>query len=1329
MAFNIALSGLNAASSDLRVTGNNIANASTNGFKASRAEFADVYASSVLGAGSNQVGSGVKLSNISQQFDQGTISFTNNSLDLAIDGSGFFVLSDNGAREYTRAGAFGLDETGFLVSNSGQRVQGFTANETGNLSGIQGDLRVNPSNLAPNRTSLVEATINLDAGSEVLSQLGTTLTTDGSAVGVANPGQPTSTPSTLSTIGPPAPFDYSTNTASSVSASNGILPFDFGINSPSAVSATSAVGPFDFSINSPSSLTGSGTPSAFNFADKPSALTGTAASTPFDFSGGNSGSFDVSIAGAPSAGTRTVTLNSNITNLSDLVSSINSQLAGIGVQARANPNNSTQLQLFATVAGQASTISLNNFAGSGSTNAGNVQAALSGLADGSQSIRSSFDVTVAGATNNGTVSVTLTNTVSQITTLLADVRDQLDSSGLSLGVREDLDNPGRLEFFSTDNGVASTITVDNFQTTDADVEVADIAGVLRLDSGASSTAPGTGAIGVTGSLTEASFDVSISGGSGPGGNATATVRLDQNYNGGDLIALINDINTQLNAVPGSGIDVIAEEDPNNPGRLRLAAATDGEASTVSVTNFQTSGIAGDVVTQASDITNVLGGIIAGASNSTGNNTSVSFQVSLTGSSIASQNQTVNVTLDSSVSTLQDLINDIRNDLIGTGIGIDVREDPANLGRLQFYALNSGEGSVIRVDPNDNAVFGIGVNRANVQAALGGISLGQSGLGGSSNVTPDPFGSGATSGTSGNVSSASFDVTVSGSSTNDGTATIQLTRNIRGLDDLILDIRDELLVSGLPVDVREDPIAPGRLQFFSTGEGDPASIAITNLNTTNIGVSQLDLVGTLNLAGGGSVPGIPAVSNGYREQQVDVNYPDGSTQTITIPEGSSAVQTAALLGGSNVLGVSASADTIARLPAAGFNNASGLLELTINGEPVSGSSLTELNDTINNGVPRLGTLTSALDVNGDLVLTDAVGNDLVVALTAGQAADGVQVAGINGAPISLTPTGNAAASVGGAISLTLDDGVTLSNASPAISNLFGPLDPSMFEEFDLNTFDPTNQDTYNAATSLSIFDSLGNPHALSLFFVKERFEADTAGSAPNSWTMYALIDNEDVGDPDPNLPPPQNTEPTRASFAVRFNEDGSIDPAGTEEILISNWTPLGPDGLPNGADGALNSLAGGSLPVPDPATSSNFEIRLGDSTQYGSEFVVNALEQDGFTTGELSGLSIDDAGVISARFTNAQNQILGQIAVADFTNVQGLAAIGDTAWVQTNESGEPVVAAPGSGSLGVITSGALEDSNVELSEQLVQLIIAQRNFQANARTITTSDEITQTIINI
>ena len=320
-------------------------------------------------------------------------------------------------------------------------------------------------------------------------------------------------------------------------------------------------------------------------------------------------------------------------------------------------------------------------------------------------------------------------------------------------------------------------------------------------------------------------------------------------------------------------------------------------------------------------------------------------------------------------------------------------------------------------------------------------------------------------------------------------------------------------------------------------------------------------------------------------------------------------------------------------------------------------------------------------------------------------------------------------VGGTVNFTLDEEVTLANASPGVTNLFGVLDASAFTQFELNTFDPTNQETYNAATSLTIFDSLGNPHALTLYFVKERFTPGVPGEEANRWSMYSQIDGQNVGDPDPNLPPPQNTVPTLARFSAQFNADGTLNPAGTDSILVSNWVPLDANGNPNGATGPQNLLAGGSLPISDPPTSSNFELRLANSTQFGSDFAVSALDQDGYTTGELSGLGIDDRGVVSARFTNGQNQTLGQIAIADFTNPQGLSAVGNSAWIETNGSGEPVIQAPGSGSLGTITSGALEDSNVELSEQLVQLIIAQRNFQANARTISTADEITQTIINL
>jgi len=1328
MTFNTALSGLSAASSDLRVTGNNIANASTVGFKASRAQFADVYASTLLGSGANQIGSGVKLANVAQQFDQGTISFTNNALDLAIDGSGFFVLSDQGARSYTRAGMFGVDDQGYITSAEGSRVQGFTANAAGTLSGILGDLRIQTSNLAPARTTLVEATLNLDAREPVLSRIGTTIGAEGTAVGVAQPGIATPTSSVLETSGAPVPFDFSIDEASAITGNNVLTPFDFSTNDPSAVTGFGLINGFNFGLNTPSSLTGSTTPLNFDFSSRPSAVTGSTAWADIDFSGGNSASFDVSIAGSSADGTASVTLNSNYADLAAMVTDINGQLGGVGVSARIDPATGNRLQFIASTAGEASVLTVDNFAVSGATSLANLGSALSSISDGQQSVRSSFDVTVSGGTSDGTATITLTDNLVNLPALIADIDDQLSASGIGVSVREDPDNAGRLQFYSSDTGVATTITVDNYRTTDAGVSTTNIANVLRLSDGASNPVPGPGAIGVTGSFTASTFDVTIAGGSGPGGNTTATVTLDENIADGDVDGLVDLINNQLESVPLPGIDVRAEEDPTNPGRIRFAATVAGEASTVTVDNFQVSGVAGDVQASAADVRDVLGGITDGTSDSGGNNTNASFQVSLSGASSPGENQTVTVTLDSNIATLQDLISDIRDDLVTSGIGVDVREDPNAFGRLQFFATSSGEASVITVDPNDNASFGNGVTAANVEAVLGGISLGQAGGSGSSSSVPNPFGGTSASAQVGNLTAASFDLTLSGAGEGNGTVTVSLDSDIQSLNDLIADIRDDVVPSGVGIDVREDPDNPGRLQFFATSAGEASNIIVSNLDASNIGVSQTDLANTLNLATGVSIAGVASVDNGYEAQTLDVVQPDGTVTTITTQAGASAAEIAGQFSSSLVPGVTATASTLATIPAAAYNNASGTLALTVNGVSVSGADVSALADAINN-TPGLGTVSATLNAAGDLEVRDQIGNDLVFEVVSGNAADSLSVQGTQGAALTLATGGTAAAAIGGELDFTLDEGVAFENAAPAGSNLFGVLTPAAFESFELNTFDPTNQETYNAATSATIYDSLGNPHVLSMYFVKERAVDGIAGQEPNRWAMHVLVDGRDVGDPDPNLPPPANTEPTRATFAVQFNEDGTLDPTGTDPILISNWTPLDANGEPNGAEGALNQLLGGSLPVADPPTSSNFELRLTGSTQFGTGFALNSIDQNGFTSGELSGLAIDEEGLVSARFTNGQTQSLGQIALADFSNVQGLQAVGNTGWIETSESGEPVIAAPASGSLGTLTSGALEDSNVELSEQLVQLLIAQRNFQANARTISTSDEITQTIINL
>lgn len=173
MSFNIGLSGLYAANKQLDVTGNNIANVATAGFKSSRAEFEDVYSATKLGSGSKTTGNGVRLANVSQQFTQGDINNTGNVLDMGINGSGFFVLNSNGSLSYTRAGTFKVDKDGYVTNTDGSaRLQGYGVDANGKiLNGVLTDLRIDTSNLAPKTTTTVSSTINLNSTSPVIDEV------------------------------------------------------------------------------------------------------------------------------------------------------------------------------------------------------------------------------------------------------------------------------------------------------------------------------------------------------------------------------------------------------------------------------------------------------------------------------------------------------------------------------------------------------------------------------------------------------------------------------------------------------------------------------------------------------------------------------------------------------------------------------------------------------------------------------------------------------------------------------------------------------------------------------------------------------------------------------------------------------------------------------------------------------------------------------------------------------------------------------------------------------------------------------------------------------
>lgn len=778
MPFNTALSGIRAANADLQVTGNNIANASTTGFKSSRVEFGDVYAS--ISGGSNTPGSGVNLQVIRQQFSQGSLNFTDNQLDLAINGRGFFTVSNGGEQLFTRAGTFGLDKDGFVVTNNGSFLQGFPADDSGNVSGILSNIQIDVSTQAPRQTTGVDASLNLDANESVIETVGTTFAADGSAIGLAELGLQTATTTTL----------------------------DLG-----------AVG------------------------------------VPIDF-----------------------------------------------------------------------------------------------------------------AANNTTFDITLTN-----------------------------------------------------------------------------------------------------------------------------------------SVPASG------------------------------------------------------------------------------------NGTANVVLDTSTA------NSV--------------QDVANL-------INS-------------AIFS-SATPLNVQAVVNGANI----------------------------------------------------------------------------------------EFQDISSGITSNVTLSNVTGAN-GLS------TALGGAGATVVGIPAVNNGYVSQTLEIETPNGAL-LFTSEAGASAAQTASSLN--SLPGITASATTVATIQAGTFDNTNG--NFAINGVLMNSLTMPTLMNEINDlTTSTLPGISAAIDGSGDLQITSAVGTDLSFTFEGALAPGVVDVIGRPGTPVQSLTTSTDGLVVGGDMNIVMDDGYVVTDSQPTVGNLFAPFTAASFTEVPINSFDPENQATYNHATSTTVFDSLGNPHVMTQYFVKQTYDPLDPSTSPNHWIMYALIDGQMVGDPDSTLPSPENTLATQAAYNVHFRENGTLNESLTDNMLISNWTPLGDDGADTGAFGPLNVLQGGVIPVAEPPESSNFLIDLDGSTQFGSDFAVEGLDQNGYATGRISGLDISDTGIIFARFTNGEAQVLGQVALANFNNVEALKPVGDSMWAQTADTGEAVIGAPGSASLGDINAGALEESNVDLSEQLVNLIIAQRNFQASAKTIETANETTQTIINL
>ena len=231
------------------------------------------------------------------------------------------------------------------------------------------------------------------------------------------------------------------------------------------------------------------------------------------------------------------------------------------------------------------------------------------------------------------------------------------------------------------------------------------------------------------------------------------------------------------------------------------------------------------------------------------------------------------------------------------------------------------------------------------------------------------------------------------------------------------------------------------------------------------------------------------------------------------------------------------------------------------------------------------------------------------------------------------------------------------------------------------FSPTDPNSYNNTTSLTVYDSLGAAHTASLYFIK--------GAAANDWSVQLYVDGTAVGTPQ----------------ALDYSSSGALTAPANGQITFPAYTP---------ATGAA---------------AMNMTFNFSQTTQYGGNFGVTAVQQNGFTTGQLTGISIDQTGVVQAQFTNGRSVDLGQIALANFANPQGLQQLGNATWAPTNDSGAAVNGVAGNSGFGSIQSGSLEESNVDTTAALVEMITAQRDFQANAQMIQTEDQVTQSIIDI
>jgi len=533
---------------------------------------------------------------------------------------------------------------------------------------------------------------------------------------------------------------------------------------------------------------------------------------------------------------------------------------------------------------------------------------------------------------------------------------------------------------------------------------------------------------------------------------------------------------------------------------------------------------------------------------------------------------------------------------------------------------------------------------------------------------------------------------------------------------------------------------------TTGEIQPRpTTGVETIVNLDAAAQPSSIIGSTLMVNGGRstapqlIPVLDTRSNGYQSNTIEVVGPDRVPRKITVPENASANTAAQLLSGA--AGVSATGKTIAFITGL-TAGPGGETRFALNGreftvaDPAAPTAMEDLAAAINSSANNIFASVEGTSIK----VTHNTGADLTfsagsvgtgsISVTASEydaiAEEYIQ----QGAAVPLTLDNANVLVMGGTLELTLEEGYSLRAATTdsegeeidqttQIGSIFGDIsavDALEGTPFETNQFDPRNPDTYYRSTAITIYDTVGTAHSLAMYFVKER--ANETGDT-NLWSVYFQIDGRDIGY-DPNS---QTGEPVVARYDLRFDDTGRFDP-NQIPIEITNWYPVDAVGRRIGA-----GPVPGDANVADLLTNSNFTIDLSGMTAFGGDFSVQSNNQDGFGKGQLTGLEVNVRGLVSARFSNGQSRVLGEVALANFANASGLGNLGGSKFAETSESGAASVSGAGTAGLGAIQSGALEDSNVDLPTELVQLIISQRNYQAAAQVISATDDATQTIINL